>query len=68
MLWNFSAGREEDQVESPANAAHVDACGVRFPRLMSDAYAFEHRAASAISESLTVPSLGRISRRNSSVS
>jgi hypothetical protein len=31
MLWSFSAGREKDQVESPANAAHVDVSGVRFP-------------------------------------
>jgi hypothetical protein len=44
----------------------VDTCGVHFPRLISDAYAFEHPAASAISASFTGASLGRISRRNSS--
>jgi hypothetical protein len=48
------------------SALDVDTCGVHFPRLMSDAYAFEQPAASAISESLTLPSFGRISRRNGS--
>jgi hypothetical protein len=33
---------------------------------MSDAYAFEQSAASAISESFTLASPGRISRRKSS--
>jgi hypothetical protein len=45
---------------------HVDTCGVCFPRLMSDADALEQPAASMISASGTVPSFGRISRRNSS--
>jgi hypothetical protein len=31
-----------------AKAAHVERCGVHFPRLMSDAYAFEHPAASTM--------------------
>jgi hypothetical protein len=51
---------------SAASADHVDTCGVHFPRLMSDADALEHPAASAISESFTPASLGRMSRRNSS--
>jgi len=34
-----------------ASATHVETCGVHFPRLMSDADALEHPAASAISES-----------------
>jgi hypothetical protein len=40
--------------------------GVHFPRRMSDAYAFEELAASTTSESFTVPSLGKMSRRNKS--
>ncbi|MGD0944826.1 MAG: hypothetical protein ABR972_11210 [Acidimicrobiales bacterium] len=51
---------------SSASAFHAETCGVRFPRRMSDADAFEQPAASAISESFTAASLGRISRRNSS--
>jgi hypothetical protein len=51
---------------SSASVPHVDTCGVHFLRLISLAYALEQPAASAISESLTVLSLGRISRRNSS--
>jgi len=31
-----------------ASAAQVDTCGVRFPRRMSDAHAFEHPIASTI--------------------
>ncbi len=42
------------------SAAQVDTCGVHFPRRMSDAYALEHLAASAISENFTPASLGRI--------
>ena len=38
---------------SSASALHVETCGVHFPRRMSDAYALEHPAASAISESFT---------------
>ena len=49
-----------------AKAAHAETCGVHFPRLMSDADAFEQPAASEISTSFTVLSRGRISRRNSS--
>jgi hypothetical protein len=45
---------------SPSAAAQVETCGVHFPRLMSDAYALEHLAASAISENFTPASLGRI--------
>ena len=43
-----------NSTSAPANAAsagHVDTCGVHFPRLMSDAYAFEQPGASAISYS-----------------
>jgi hypothetical protein len=36
------------------NAGHVDTCGVHFPRRMSLAYAFEHPAASAISDGFRV--------------
>jgi hypothetical protein len=36
---------------SSASAPHVDTCGVRFPRRMSDAEALEQLAAPAISES-----------------
>ena len=39
-----------------ASASHIDTRGVSFPRLMSLADAFEQLAASAISESFTVPS------------
>ena len=49
-----------------ASAAHIETCGVHFPRLMSDADALQQPAASAISESFTLASPGRISRRNSS--
>jgi hypothetical protein len=48
------------------SAGHVETCGAHFTRLMSDADAFERPATSAISESFTFASLGRISRRNSS--
>jgi hypothetical protein len=51
---------------SRASAAHVETCGVHFPRRMSDAYAFEQPVASTIAESFTSASLGRMPRRNSS--
>jgi len=41
-------------------------CGVHFPRLMSDADAFEQPAASTISGSFMVASRGSTSRRNRS--
>jgi hypothetical protein len=62
-------GKTDDTISNSTNlasAAHVETCGVHFPRRTSDAYALEHPAASAISESLTPASLGRISRQNSS--
>jgi hypothetical protein len=37
-----------------ARALHVETCGTLFPRLMSLAYAFEHPAASAISDGFRV--------------
>jgi hypothetical protein len=46
--------------------AHVETCGAHFPCLMSEADALQQPAASAMSMSFTVASLGRISRRNSS--
>jgi len=52
-----SHGTCRSSVAKPArkeSAAHVETCGAHFPRLMSDADAFEHPAVSAISESLTV--------------
>lgn len=45
---------------------HVDTCGAHFPRLMSDAAPLLIPVASMVSESFTVWSLGRMSRRNSS--
>ena len=35
---------------SSPSAPHVETCGVHFPRVMSDAYAFEHPAAAMISD------------------
>ena len=48
------------------SAAQVETCGVHVPRLMSLADALQQPAASAISESFTLASLGRILRRDSS--
>jgi len=53
-------------VANAASARHVDTCGVRFPRRISDADAFEQTAASMISDNFTVASLGRMSLRNNS--
>lgn len=53
----------------PANSArafHVDTCGVRLPRRMSDADAFEQPIACTISESGTVASRDQTSWLNSS--
>jgi hypothetical protein len=47
-------------VTSPANAVQIETCGVHCPHRISEADALQQPAASAISESFTVESLGRI--------
>ncbi len=58
--------RVDPDADKLTQRPRVDTCGAHFPRLMSEADALQQPAASAMSESFTVCSLGRISRRNSS--
>lgn len=58
-------GRFSDKLKRlawPAHSvSHIDTCGVRFPRRLSDADSLKQPAAAMISASGTVPSLGRMS-------